>query len=482
MGYVDSDNIEEKLQKIVEEHLVDTRYTADDKEDFQKDQVEKVENALKELCSDPDINNEVERILNEKITFIPTSIENEKVHNIGSSAELCLSYLEGRKDKEAILFTFLKQVKAQAQKESENRVEIAEEDYNIPQELRNYINLYVEKRILECVDDSFRDLSSRTKTVEEQLTSSKITLGETKDDLDKFSKELDGIEVSIETKLKDASTKLNNANIKLVKSEKFFKDTRKKMNKLVMETNDKVKQVEKNIDGMIPNMLTVLGIFVAIIIAVVACYLSILLTHESLKQYAASRPFEYMQYLMMCHVMFGIIFFLLYLISKLSTYELSCHCNLYELISHEDEERIADDSGAKFIVSDCSKCKKKCSIFVRLKLRYPYIFFINLAFLLAYFMLALWQIVNIYYRDYFDNFVYKHPILAGVFFVVIVVTFFERIFKLFGAKSNKQLSKRLAKLLKRCLHILKRLFEHLKRFLHILKQPFELLKRFLHKR
>lgn len=131
-------------------------------------------------------------------------------------------------------------------------------------------------------------------------------------------------------------------------------------------------------NGIVPNMLTILGVFIAIIIAVVACYLTLIFNQHQ------ESPFPSLNIsmcLLMGQLLMDIIFLLLYLISKLTNYTLACHC----FVSRE---------------TDCSQCpdqfRNKCRLLNRIWLRYPYIVILNLIFVFSYFGLGLWGFLEIY--------------------------------------------------------------------------------------
>ena len=142
-------------------------------------------------------------------------------------------------------------------------------------------------------------------------------------------------------------------------------------------------------DSIMPNMLTTLGVFVAIIIAVVACYLSLVLSDPYVQTCPGEVPktLNIVMLLLMGHILLNIIFLLLYLISKMSAHPLSCHC----LVGDQ---------------SDCQKCKPdlraRCRFRHKLWLRYPYVVAMNGAFVTAYCALGLWHLVRRYFGASID--------------------------------------------------------------------------------
>ena len=142
-------------------------------------------------------------------------------------------------------------------------------------------------------------------------------------------------------------------------------------------------------DSIMPNMLTTLGVFIAIVIAVVACYLSLILSEPYIKTCPGETPkiLNIVMLLLMGHLLLNIIFLLLYLISKMSAHPLSCHC----LVGDQ---------------ADCQKCdpelRAQCRFRHKLWLRYPYVVAMNGAFLAAYGALGLWYLVRRFFGASMD--------------------------------------------------------------------------------
>ncbi len=139
-------------------------------------------------------------------------------------------------------------------------------------------------------------------------------------------------------------------------------------------------------DSIMPNMLTTLGVFIAIVIAVVACYLSLILSEPFNGK--ELKTINVVMLLLMGHILLNIIFLLLYLISKMSAHPLSCHC----LVGDQ---------------SDCQKCDPElralCCFRHKLWLRYPYVVAMNGAFVAAYCGLGLWYLVWRYFGASIDG-------------------------------------------------------------------------------
>lgn len=165
-------------------------------------------------------------------------------------------------------------------------------------------------------------------------------------------------------------------------------------------------------DSIMPNMLTTLGVFIAIVIAVVACYLSLILSEPYVKTCPGETPkiVNIVMLLLMGHLLLNIIFLLLYLISKMSAHPLSCHC----LVGDQ---------------ADCQKCdpelRAQCRFRHKLWLRYPYVVAMNGAFFVAYGALGLWYLVRRFFGASMDAaldgcWLYA-AVLVGIVVVLMVV-------------------------------------------------------------
>lgn len=174
-------------------------------------------------------------------------------------------------------------------------------------------------------------------------------------------------------------------------------------------------ETKKVAEGIVPNMLTVLGVFIAIIIAVVACYLSLIFNQH---QENPLPSLNIIQSLLMGQIIMDIIFLLLYLISKLTNYTLACHC----FISRE---------------VDCSQCpnsfRNNCRLWNRVWLRYPYVVIFNTVFIVCYFVLGVWGFLSIYLGKGISSLLRKSPqavlcvaAIATVLFILICVIVFYK--------------------------------------------------------
>lgn len=169
-------------------------------------------------------------------------------------------------------------------------------------------------------------------------------------------------------------------------------------------TWDKVQDATNEAKNLIPNMLTVLGIFVAIIIAVVGCYLSVLLNPPE----GGTATVSLATYLLMGHILVNIIFLLLYFISKLTDRQIACYCHRADL-------------------ANCGACTERCTWFSRMWIRYPVVVMLNSAFAVGYYILFFSQVVlSIYPKERILDWVQSKPerpgsLIAALSMVLLII-------------------------------------------------------------
>lgn len=201
------------------------------------------------------------------------------------------------------------------------------------------------------------------------------------------------------------------------------------------KAEESAKDAKHTADGIMPNVLTTLGVFSAIIIAVVACYLSLLLGQH----FTDARPLNLVLCLLMGHILLNVIILLLYLISKLSNYSLACTCS---------------ETGEK----DCSKRPSEKCNYCRWQnkawLRYPYMILLNAVFVYAYILLGVWNLLRTYAGDSIDwvfHDVIWLPFFAVACVVFIVIAVSRRLINFVRLKKPPVEASKKEKLLKRVL-------------------------------
>lgn len=158
-------------------------------------------------------------------------------------------------------------------------------------------------------------------------------------------------------------------------------------------------------ESIIPNMLTTLGVFIAIVVAVVGCYLSLILNKHQDPDFPV---LNLSVCLLMGHILLNVIFLLMYLISKLTNYTMACHCHIGNQ-------------------ADCSMCpmviRCECKLPNRIWLRYPYVILLNAIFSLSYVVLSLWSLFRYYLGSRIDQFLFGEPRLVVILAAILVILF-----------------------------------------------------------
>lgn len=177
---------------------------------------------------------------------------------------------------------------------------------------------------------------------------------------------------------------------------------------------ESAESASKSAESILPNILTTLGIFVAIIVAVVACYLSLLLS----RHFENAHPLNIAICILMGHILTNVVCLLLYLISKMTNFTLACNCPI----------------GNKMDCGCCSPEKQEtCTWANKIWLKYPYVVLLNGAFCLAYVGLGLWNIFRRYLGGKIDGLLFRDPLLVFAIILLIVLAFFIFTRALIGA-------------------------------------------------
>lgn len=170
-------------------------------------------------------------------------------------------------------------------------------------------------------------------------------------------------------------------------SSKNSKATQSKIETFLNDAKDLSKEMRNTSSEIVPHMLTSLGIFVSIIIAVVSVYLSDLVSiHGDNGHYLSQLQLG--RYLMSGQIIFNIIFLMLYIIARLTNKNILLHCSYYD----------PKNSSKNLKYRPCVNCKKKdtCNFFVKLWKKATYMVGMNLVCFAGYYVLFNWWIIEIY--------------------------------------------------------------------------------------
>lgn len=226
---------------------------------------------------------------------------------------------------------------------------------------------------------------------------------------------MDRAKAAVRDNVEELEDEVERAEAARESAEKAQKAT-EKIQKAVEKAQTAAEEAKNTAESIIPNMLTTLGVFIAIVIAVIGCYLSVLLSHYTKN----AETLDMTMILLMGHILMNIIFLLLYLISKMSVHSLACHCLVGDQM-------------------DCLKCdpalRKRCRLRHKLWLRYPYVVAMNGVFVAAYCILGLWYLIDRYFGMFIDqllkdNMQYAVIVVGGIAGVVVAAGVFVFLFLL----------------------------------------------------
>lgn len=396
------DLIQTELQVFAEDYLTRTSYGDSDPK-YQEQQLTSVISCIRELHHKYDLGG----FSFDCIDLIPDVVRSH-IWNIGKSATNCLQLLtsiENRYQLDEILISITK----------DYLIEVTNQAKQTSQEVAEGVTTTVspEKMTLDSLQEHIKELRriqgelsaqlEKTRKLDEQAAldaeSAKRTLSEANVHLFEVQKALD-----------TANEKATNAVNSATEAEK--QATAAKTSADNAETT--AKNAKTTADAVVPNMLAVLGIFVGIIIAIVACYLSVILAEQLDSKVLLPLPVMFLRYLVMGHIALATIFLLLYLIAKLTSHSMTNRCNNFALM----------DDLPNNATRECDKCKYRCSSVVRFRLQYTYIFAINVCFIIGYVVLIIWQIINVYFRSEFDRLITACPPLFWIIFAFGLLALF----------------------------------------------------------
>lgn len=415
-----NNEIEQHLQRITKDYLQITRYSSDD-DDHQRKQFSQVASALESQLKETP---RLLETLDTSISVVPAigEVSRIQMENIGTSSALCLELLRsGEMDSLFASDIHRKTIEKFFQKAIEQAQNACNQNDQVTGSSEGQSSVEEVHRVLEqvrqFVSDGIQDIEQRSEHVKLAIQSAN-TAAEEAHKAAELAQKIGNTAKDEASKAAQAARDANDASTAAQANANTAKDTIQSVQEHAKEAKinaDKAlassKEAKQQAESLIPSMLTILGIFVAIIIAVVACYLSILLAQNRIDgaNETYSRPFEFMRFLLMGHIMLAIIFLLLYLVSKLTSHSLTCHCK------HFAQSTTCSDA-SNF---GCNQCQHNCSSPVRLRSRYPYVFGINLAFTIGYTVLGLWQVINVYYRSAFDELIHRYPIPCAIAIAII---------------------------------------------------------------
>lgn len=217
--------------------------------------------------------------------------------------------------------------------------------------------------------------------------------------IEKANKETKKAQSDIENHVKSAQDMLNKAD-KAINDVVSQSQTVEQQSKAIEARSEEIKRQS---DGILPNLLTILGIFVAIIIAFIGGYFSIIQAGGISISKIAQVCMAY--FLLMGQLLINLIFLFMFMISRLSGRSISVLC-LY--------------SANKNQPGTCYGCNNSCPFYRRLWRKYPYLVAVNWAILVGYAVLLLWWYVDTFLFTFFENWINSNVVFLIVIFLVII--------------------------------------------------------------
>lgn len=216
-----------------------------------------------------------------------------------------------------------------------------------------------------------------------------------------YSNEISNLKIN----LTETIDLMNSTNDKLQQQENEVKAAYRKLNatnKNLKKTNSKAMNLTDTIDNLVPNVLTILGIFLSIVIAVVIVYIEIFLqpNGNSVVNSLLNSVIQInlARYFISAHTLGNILFLLLFMIARLTNRTILTSCKSFEWNSKISEEN-RDSYLTDFHSFACADCQKDCSLIQKLKNKSMYIIGFNVLMFLSYLLLYVWWIFDHYIND-----------------------------------------------------------------------------------
>lgn len=216
----------------------------------------------------------------------------------------------------------------------------------------------------------------------------------------------------IEKANKETSRAQNDIQNHVKSAQEMLDKAEKAMNDVVSQSETVTRQseeIKKQSDGILPNLLTILGIFVAIIVAFISGYLSIIQAGGTNISPIAQVCMAY--FLLMGQLLINLVFLFMFMISRLSSRSISVLCLYSANVDHP---------------GTCYGCKNSCPFYRRLWRKYPYLVAVNWAILVGYIILLLWWYVDVFLFAAFELWLSSNvafPIVIFLAVILVAITF-----------------------------------------------------------
>lgn len=208
-----------------------------------------------------------------------------------------------------------------------------------------------------------------------------------------------------------------------LKLQDSYKELEKKHKKAVENLGD----VNDRVNAIIPNALTIIGIFTAVMFVFFGG-ISLIDAFSTLSQESTHR------FLIVClltgQIIFDSLFILLYLVSHISDKQVSVVCTHFQpleiLLEYDENGNVLNERN---ILRICYNCKfsieePKCRAIQKIIYKYPYIFYSNTILFILEAVVVLWWFCEKYlFRDYV--LIFPSPFLgtAILLFEIVIILF-----------------------------------------------------------
>lgn len=171
------------------------------------------------------------------------------------------------------------------------------------------------------------------------------------------------------------------------------------------ETKETLVHVKTQSESILANVLTIMGIFVAILMAFFGGFS---IVRNGLEvSFSEIRQVRFAYFLLMGQVLANLFFVLMFMITRLSEHSIS----VYGCGKKKDSDEVT---------SDCASCVEDCSFNTKLKKKYPYVIYTNEMVLCGYFILWAWWYVDVFLYPHFERLLVNSLIISLAIFAVII--------------------------------------------------------------
>lgn len=221
--------------------------------------------------------------------------------------------------------------------------------------------------------------------------------------------------------IKDIEQKATEYREALEKATKSSADSIVNLNR----AENRLYEAQKTAESIFPNVLTILGIFVAILVVFIGGFL---ITSKATADISYIPQISFAYYILMGQVLSDLFFLLMFLVARLSQNNISTRCPIYIAPDTKGSEQTPEIQHTITSHSECGICQERASCRWRQKLwrKYPYIIMINWFFCISYIVVWIWWFVDAHlyqgWVSFFDS-LFGNIIVLILSLLVLVVAF-----------------------------------------------------------